>query len=227
VERISIIMPTLNEAGGLRSVLVALPLTEHEELVVVDGGSSDHTMGIAGEFARLVIAGERGRALQMNRGAERSTGDILLFLHADTVPPPGAFARVREALRDERVVAGAFDLAVEHPAAWFRLIEWGANLRSRLTRVPYGDQGLFMRRTVFQRMGGFREMPLMEDIEMGCRLRRLGRIAFLRPPVRTHPRRWLAEGPLRTTLRDWSLALAYTVFGVRPERLARFYGDVR
>jgi rSAM/selenodomain-associated transferase 2 len=226
-EIISIVMPVLNEAGSLRERLRALELGEGEELLVVDGGSTDGTVAMAGEFASRVLAGPRGRAVQMNLGARESSGGILFFLHADCTPPPGAFGIIRNALSDPSVAAGAFDLSVDHPSPWFRLIESVASLRSRITGVPYGDQGLFMRKYIFERIGGFSEIPLMEDVEIAGRLGRLGRIAFLQPPVRAAPRRWLAEGLIHTTLRDWAIALAYTVFGVSPKRLARYYRDVR
>jgi rSAM/selenodomain-associated transferase 2 len=220
-------MPVLNEAGVLRQTLCALELTGREELIVVDGGSTDATASIAREFTARVYATRRGRAGQMNYGAARAGGELLFFLHADCVPPPAAFGMIRVALEDRKVAGGAFDLGIDHPALKFRVVERGANLRSRLTGVPYGDQGLFMRRETFERLGGFREMPLMEDIEIGRRLGAEGRVVFLRPRMTASPRRWLAEGALYTTLRDWRLALLYTVFRARPEGLARHYRDVR
>lgn len=217
----------LNEEKDLRRCLSALSLTDGEELIVVDGGSTDATVSIAREFTDMVLTSSRGRAEQMNAGAHAATGDALLFLHADCVLPEGAFDVIHKTLSAREVSAGGFRLAIEHPGLAFRIIERGANLRSAITRLVYGDQGLFLRKETFERLGGFKEMPLMEDIEISQRLKRLGRIAFVNPPIRTLPRRWLKEGPLYTTLRDWAIAIAYTIFKVRPEKLAKHYGDVR
>jgi rSAM/selenodomain-associated transferase 2 len=225
--KISVIVPVLNEERDLRRCLSTLGLTGGEELIVADGGSADATVSIAGQFTGKVVSSRRGRAAQMNAGAEAASGDILLFLHADCVLPAGGFGAVRRALSDEGVVAGGFWLSIEHPALRFRIIERGANLRSYLTRLIYGDQGMFLRRETFRELGGYAPIPLMEDVEISQRLRRRGRITFVGPPVRTLPRRWLREGALRTTLRDWRRALSYTMFGASPEELARRYRDVR
>lgn len=223
----SVVVPALNEEKVLHGTLGSLGLTENEELIVVDGGSSDATVSIASHYTDNVLVTERGRARQMNAGAERAGGEILLFLHADCIPPEGAFGMIRAALAREGVAAGAFDLSIDHPGLRFRLIELGANLRSRLTSIAYGDQGLFMRKSLFEALGGFAQIPIMEDIEISSRLKRTGKIVFLRPPVATGPRRWLREGALYMTLRDWSLALSYGILGASPERLARHYRDVR
>jgi len=227
LKKISIIMPVLNEAALLGETLVALRLTGSEELVVVDGGSTDGTVSVAREFTPKVLECQRGRARQMNHGARHAEGEILFFLHADCLLPEGAFGMVRKALHGTGVMAGAFDLRINHPGTRFRVVEWGANFRSRLTRVPYGDQGLFMMAETFRLMGGFGDIPLMEDIEMGRRLRSRGRVVFLRPPILASPRRWLNEGVLHTTLRDWALALSYTVLNVPAHKLARRYRDIR
>lgn len=225
--KITVIVPVLNEEKTLRRTLSALPVTNREELIVVDGGSTDHTVSIAREFTDKVMVTRRGRAHQMNSGAERASGDILLFLHADCTLPEGGFGIIRQALGDSRVSAGAFDLSIEHPKLRFRIIEFGANLRSRLTAIPYGDQGLFLTKRVFSLLGGFADVPLMEDIEFSSRLKTMGKIVFVRPPIRTLPRRWLKEGAVYTTLRDWSIALSFSLFRVPPQRLLKHYRDIR
>jgi rSAM/selenodomain-associated transferase 2 len=227
LKRISVIMPVLNEGERIARALSTLPLTGDEELVVVDGGSTDRTVETARGFTENVFPSRAGRGRQMNAGAERAGGAIFLFLHADCVLPENAFAIIRATLKDKKISAGAFDLKVEHPSIWFRLIETGANIRSRLTSVPYGDQALFMRKETFNHIGGFRDIPVMEDIEIAGRMKSEGRVAFVRPPVLTSPRRWLKEGLVYTTLRDWSIALAYSLCNVPPERLVRYYRDVR
>ncbi|MCK4910087.1 MAG: TIGR04283 family arsenosugar biosynthesis glycosyltransferase [Thermodesulfovibrionales bacterium] len=226
--RISVIVPALNEEACIRECLLALRQPGPAvELVVVDGGSRDSTREIAEGLADRVLDSPRGRAVQMNAGAAAASGDILLFVHADCILPPGAYDAVCAALADDTVAAGAFDLRIGHEGAWARIVEWMANWRSRLLRVPYGDQGLFTRKETFEKIGGFRDIPLMEDMEIAGRLKPLGRIVFLDKCILASPRRWVREGVVRTTGRDWAIALAYTVFKVPPERLARHYGDVR
>ncbi len=220
-------MPVLNEGKILHDTLSALKLSNNEELIVVDGGSTDETVSVANEFAEKVFITRSGRGHQMNYGAERSDGDLLLFLHADCVLPDEGFKIIREVLKDNSVAAGAFDLRITHSELWFRIIEFGANLRSRVTSVPYGDQGLFMSKDVYNRIGGFADIPLMEDIEISGRLKKKGRIVFVRPAIRTSPRRWFKEGLICTTLRDWAIALSYTFLKVSPQRLIKYYKDVR
>jgi len=226
-KKISIIVPVLNEEHTLESSLTTLDLEDDVELIVVDGGSADGTVKAARKFTDRVLITGRGRAHQMNYGAAKADGEIFHFLHSDCRLPGNGLDIIRETLEDGNIAAGAFDLKIDHTSFCFRVIETGANIRSRLTSIPYGDQGIFMRRAVFEEIGGFAEIPLMEDIEMGRRLRRMGRIRFVRPPITTSPRRWLAEGLLYTTLRDWSLALSYSVLNIPPERLVRYYRDVR
>ncbi|UCE78566.1 MAG: TIGR04283 family arsenosugar biosynthesis glycosyltransferase [Nitrospiraceae bacterium] len=225
--KISVVMPVLNEAKNLQHTLTSLKLTEQEELIVVDGNSSDDTVSLARRFTKNVFIAEKGRARQMNFGAEKAEGDILLFLHADCELPEHGFTLIRNILKNTGVAAGAFDLSIDHPAWRFRVIAFGANLRSRITGIPYGDQGIFMAKEVFMEVGGFAEIPLMEDVEISGRLKRIGKIIFVKPPIKTSPRRWLTEGAFSTTLRDWSNVLLYRFLKVDPERLARYYRDIR
>ncbi len=225
--RITIVMPVLNEEIVLGDTLSSLGMSDREELIVVDGGSTDNTASIARTFTDKVYVTKRGRGHQMNIGAENAHGEILLFLHADCKLPQNGFSVIRERLKDSTISAGAFDLSIEHPKLHFRVIEFGANLRSRVTAVPYGDQGLFMRREVFERSGGFADIPLMEDIDISRRLKKMGRIIFIRPPIKTSPRRWIKEGPVFTTLRDWTISCSFAFLKIPPHKLTKYYEDVR
>jgi len=227
INRISIVMPVLNEAKTLRNTLGHLRLSDNEELIVVDGGSADRTISIAREFTGKVFQTRSGRAGVMNFGAQRAGGDILLFLHADCILPDNAFSLIRKVLSDKKVAAGGFDLSIDDRRLRFRIIEFGANLRAHATSLLYGDQGMFLRKEIFDSIGGFADIPLMEDMEISPRLKKLGKIVFTGPPVKASPRRWLEEGVLYTTLRDWTNAFLYTFLKVAPGKLARFYKEVR
>ena len=218
---LSIILPVLNEASGIASTLDALrPLAA--EIIVVDGGSDDETPAIALGLAYQVITAPRGRARQMNAGAAAASGEILLFLHADTLLPAGA---------DQCIIAavatgadwGRFDVRISGDSLWLPLIAALMNRRSRLTGIATGDQAIFVRREIFAAVGGFPVQPLMEDIELSCRLKAQSRPACLRERVLTSGRRWEKHGVLRTVLLMWSLRLRY-FFGADPQTLARAYG---
>jgi rSAM/selenodomain-associated transferase 2 len=220
-------MPVFNEAKNLRDTLDNLKLTADEELIVVDGGSSDKTMSIAREYTDKVFQTETGRASVMNYGAAKADGDILLFLHADCSLPENCFSLIRETLYDVNVAAGGFTLHINHSGFHFRLIEFFSNLRAGITSLIYGDQGMFMRKQTFEELGGFAEILLMEDIEISRRIRRKGKIIFVKSPITVSPRRWIKEGVFYTTLRDWIIAFLYAFLKVSPERLIRYYRDVR
>lgn len=224
---ISIVMPVLNEAKELRNTLGRLKLSESEELIIVDGGSSDETMSIAREFTDKVYRTKTGRASVMNYGAVRAKGDIFLFLHADCVLPDNAFTLIRRALSSNEISAGAFYLRINCPGPRFRIIESAANIRSRTASLLYGDQGIFMKRSTFSAIGGYSDIPLMEDLEISKKLREKGRLALISPPIKASPRRWLKEGILHTTLRDWTIAFSYTFLKISPVKLIRYYGEVR
>ncbi len=223
---ISIIIPTLNEAGQLAATLASARADGVGEIIVVDGGSGDATVAIARAQAAVVLEAPRGRALQMNAGAAVARGDVLLFVHADTRLPAGFAGAVLGALADPATVGGRFDVALVPSTPVLRLVAALMNLRSRLSGIATGDQALFARRTVFEAMGAFEPIPIMEDIAFTRALKRRGRIACLRLRVTTSSRRWLLGGPVRTILLMWWLRLLYFC-GVPPERLKRRYDDAR
>jgi rSAM/selenodomain-associated transferase 2 len=196
------------------------------EIIVVDGGSRDATAEIARAHADVVLTSARGRALQMNAGAAAARGDVLLFLHADTRLPAGFAAAVCAALADPAIAGGRFDVSLVPTTLLLRLVAGLMNMRSRLSRIATGDQAIFVRRAVFEQMGGFAAMPLMEDVAFTVALKRQGRVACLRERVETSSRRWLRDGPVRTILLMWWLRLLYFC-GVAPERLRRRYADTR
>lgn len=224
--RLSIIIPTLNEAAVIEKTLAALPRAAGVEFIVVDSGSSDGTPELAKRWADKVLMTEAGRGRQMNAGAREARGDILLFLHADARLPQEAPAAVSIALEDPAVVGGAFRLAVDSPRRALHMVARIANLRTWMTGVPYGDQGIFVRRSVFERLGGYPEWPLLEDLEFGRRLKTAGKVVFLSQPITVSSRRWDKEGVGYTTLRNQIFVLLYFL-GVSPMRLARWVRPVR
>lgn len=222
---ISIIIPLLNDAESLeaqRPCLRALQAEGHE-VIIVDGGSRDDSRRVAGEITPTVIDCERGRALQMNAGADAAGGELLLFLHADTRLEPGALQALlaqRQRLGD--IFWGRFDVRLDGDHFLYRVIEMMMNLRSRITGIATGDQAMFVSRALFQRLGGFPRIPLMEDVALSKRLRRGAAPVCLRPPVVTSTRRWARRGIVATMLLMWRLRLAYFL-GADPVRLARIY----
>ena len=224
MSHLSIIIPVLDEAANISAALAALgPLRARgTEIVVVDGGSSDATIALAKPFADAVIAGDRGRAVQMNAGAARARGDVLLFLHADTRLPPDADRLVLEALADSPHAWGRFDVTIEGRHPLLTVVALFMNARSRLTGIATGDQAMFVARSAFNAVSGFPEIALMEDIETSRRLKGISPPRCLRARVTTSGRRWENRGVLRTILLMWRLRLAY-FFGAKPEDLLRRY----
>ncbi len=243
----AVVVPTLNEEASLPFTLAHTDLLGFEHIIVVDGGSTDRTPEIVTSLADelrarrssqsslspqssalstsprfTLISSPPGRARQMNRGASASREDVLLFLHADTFLPLDARAALEEALADQTQVGGRFDVRFERDVGWGWLISRMVNLRSRLSGIATGDQGIFVRRSVFEQMGGFADIPLMEDVEFTRRLKSMGRVAALRSQVHTSFRRWQARGPLRTIVLMWTLRFLYWL-GVSPHRLAEVY----
>ena len=189
----------------------------------MDGGSTDATAATAARSPQVrLLASARGRARQMNAGARAASGDVLLFLHADTRLPDGALAAVEAAVGDPGVIAGRFDVRFDNPRPVFRMIAWFMNQRSRWSGISTGDQAIFVCREPFEALGGYPDMPLMEDVELCRRLKRRGHMAALRLTVTTSARKWEREGAVRTILLMWALRLLY-VLGVPPARLHRWY----
>jgi len=221
---LSVVMPVLNEATGIRATLDALrPLRARGvEVIVVDGGSADGTGAACAGRVEAVIAAPRGRAVQMNAGAAAARGNVLLFVHADTLLPADADERVLEGLAASGRCWGRFDVTIAGTSRWLVVVAWLMNRRSRWSGIATGDQAIFVTREAFDAVGGFPAQPLMEDIELSTRLRRRGRPLALHDRVHTSGRRWEQRGVWRTIVLMWRLRLLYWL-GVSPERLARAY----
>ena len=230
--RISVIIPTLDEERTIMTLLARTASLGFDELIVVDGGSLDQTRLLVESYkpsthlpaqspVRLMTA-PCGRARQMNEGAKASRGEILLFLHADTQLPDGAKTMIETALDDQQMVGGRFDVRFDRPSMWGTVISRMMNWRSRMSGIATGDQALFVRRPIFEQIGGFADIPLMEDIDFSRRLKRKGASAALTATVTTSFRRWERHGPLRTILLMWALRFLYWI-GVSPHRLTKLY----
>lgn len=227
---VSVIIPARNEAATITATVRSARGAGADEIVVVDGGSRDGTAEEARRVADAVILSPPGRARQMNAGAWASKGKILLFLHADTTIPGDAVASIRKAMERKEIMGGAFSvrLAVSAGAPSFRraalrLTARMINVRARFLRAYTGDQAIFLRREVFESLGGYPEIPLMEDVELSRRLTRLGRTVLLPEKITTSARRWETRGTVRTILLMWGLRLAYLA-GMSPGRCADLYG---
>ncbi|HXX35647.1 MAG TPA: TIGR04283 family arsenosugar biosynthesis glycosyltransferase [Thermodesulfobacteriota bacterium] len=219
--RISVIIPVLNEAAGILPCLDSVKSQQGEpELIVVDGGSVDETIEVVAPHTR-VIRSRQGRAVQMNSGARQATGDVVLFLHADSCLPPCAFPLLEKALADSRIAGGTFMLRFDSQRLLLRVIAFFSRFRFRY--FHYGDQGIFVRRSVFEQLRGFSEIPFMEDIDFLRRLRWAGRVTLLKQPVTTSARRFLERGVVRQQLTNIILVIFY-LLGARPETLKKWYG---
>ena len=234
--RISVIIPTLNEEQTIIVTLAHTASLGFDELIVVDGGSTDETPALLESYRLRTqssalspvqwVAAPCGRARQMNEGAKASHGEVFLFLHADTQLPDDAKAMIELALANPGTVGGWFDVRFDRPSMWGTIISRMMNWRSRLSGIATGDQVLFVRRHVFEQIGGFADMPLMEDIDFSGRLKRTGTTAALAATVTTSFRRWERHGPLRTILLMWALRFLYWI-GVSPSHLVEWYKTVR
>lgn len=218
---LSIIIPTYNEEDHIKLLLDKLTVDKNSEIIVADGGSTDRTCEIVDNFSNIkLIHSEKGRALQMNAGASIAKGEILLFLHADTFLPSGFHSMVRECMNDSKTVAGSFFLQFDHKHPLL-------NLYSRLSRLnlsfcTYGDQAIFIRGKIFEKIGRYKEIPIMEDIEIQKRLRKEGVFIKLKAPVITSSRKFKSDGVLWNQIKNIYLVIFYLV-GVSPRNLARYY----
>ena len=228
VPRLSVIVPVLNEEkiiGRALDRLAEVFRKEEAEVIVVDGGSSDQTAEIARRRPRVnVIASRPGRGIQLNRGAAEARGDVLLFLHADACLPAGAGELIRRASREKGTAGGCFQIKTIPPPGkgrLFRLLLKTADWRSRFSRFPYGDQAVFVKQTIFERLGGFRDYPIMEDLDFSKRLRRVGKIVRIKEPVQVSGRRW-DKNIVMNFLKLKTFPVLFRL-GVSPRFLARFY----
>jgi rSAM/selenodomain-associated transferase 2 len=221
---LSIVVPCLNEAATIAAMLESLaPLRSRgAQVIVVDGGSTDDTVALASARADVVVRAPTGRAVQMNAGAARATGDVVLFLHADTVLPQNADESIREALARQDAHWGRFDVDICGDGTLFRVISAAMNLRSRVSGIATGDQAIFVKRAAFEAVGGYPPIALMEDVALSKRLNARCRPACIRERVRTSARRWEKHGVLHTILLMWRLRLAYRL-GADPDKLALRY----
>lgn len=228
--KISVIIPVLHEGERINEILDSIKSAASDvqyETIVVDGDSSGSTIRHIADSGVMSMIAKRGRALQMNAGAARACGDILLFLHADTLLPQNAFPKIIAAISDSNFVGGAFDLGIQNRRWIFRAIGRVASWKHRLTRVPYGDQAIFILRRYFENIGGYAGIPLMEDVELMKRVkRRKGLIVILPEAVATSSRKWETEGVIFTIVRNWIIQALY-LFGMPAEKLVKYYYKVK
>jgi rSAM/selenodomain-associated transferase 2 len=223
---ISVIIPVLHEAERINRVIEhvsGLSQGSDVEIIVADGDLAGTTINVISNRDVIKVVSGRGRGRQMNVGVTASKGEVLLFLHVDTQLPPDGLEKVDAVMKSGRYAGGAFDLGIDSGRTCLRIIELAASIRSRLTRIPYGDQAIFVARDIFSAIGGFRDFPIMEDVELMRSIRKSGRRIIIIPrKVRTSPRRWEREGVVYCTARNWLLVALY-LLGVRPDTLARLY----
>ncbi len=230
--KVSVIIPTLNEErdieGCIRSAIAGAP-SGSVEIIVADGGSVDNTIRRARMTGASVMSVASdlvtGRGAQMDAASAVATGDVFIFLHADSRLPGSWFDDIRECLKDKRTVAGGFTFSVDSAGPWYRVMERGVGFRSRTCGLIYGDQAIFARREAFERAGGYRKLPLMEDVDCVNRLKRLGKLRVLDEKVLTSARRWERGGIVITTLKNWIFLLLYFM-GVSPVRLHSWYYSI-
>ena len=220
--RVSFIIPALNESENITRAVTTALAAGAAEVIVADGGSDDDTVKLAVDAGAKVVTATRGRAMQQNAGAKAATGDVLLFQHADNWCGQDTVQQIQAALDDEAIHGGAFRQRIEASGWMFRLLEFGNSLRVKIRRMPFGDQAIFMRREVFEQLGGFPEVPLMEDVLLMRAFRKIAKPVLLDGPHHVSPRRWQRYGVIRQTLRNWRIQLAHRL-GASPDDLARSY----
>jgi rSAM/selenodomain-associated transferase 2 len=222
----SIIIPVLHESSTINRAIDhinALSSDFEVEIIVIDGDAEESTIHTITDRNVTKMVSQKGRGRQMNTGASRAQGDVLLFLHTDTRLPENAFAFIADVVERREYAGGAFDLGIKSNRWVFRLIEKSVSLRTRITRIPYGDQAIFVRREFFNRINGFQEIPLMEDVDLMRRIRKSGHKIYIIPEkVKTSPRRWEQEGVLYCTLRNWAITILY-LLGAKPASLVKYY----
>ena len=220
--KLSVIIPVLNEEKTIAQTLEHLQKTA-VEIIIVDGGSTDNTVEIVQNMGiKTILSPEPGRSNQMNTGAKYAIGKVLLFLHADTQLPHNYLQYIEESLEKPNTIAGAFLLKIESKNPLLRIVEKGVNARSRLLQMPYGDQGIFLKKETFETIGGFPDIPLMEDFQLMLTLKKQGKIRLAKAPVITSARRWEKLGVIKTTLINQKVILGYFL-GVSPEKLKQWY----
>ena len=223
---LSIIIPTLNEAENIASLLQSFPEYPGMEVIVVDGGSRDHTLELARRGGAITTVSSPGRGNQLNRGAALARGKTLFFLHADCRITREGISGIMETMKTGKYQGGAFYLSLDRKGKTLDWIVWGANLRSRFLKIAYGDQGIFVDARRFQALGGFKEIPLMEDDDFFRRLLKSGEVIFIEKGLTASSRRWEKEGVLYATLRNWTLYALYRL-GVSPFILNKWYPRIR
>ncbi len=211
-KEISIIIPTLNEEKTISQCLETVVNIPGVEVIVSDGGSTDRTVEIAGQHRAVkVVSSLTGRSIQMNNGATCARGEILLFLHADCILSKEVVLKIRQIFKNNLFVGGAFKIRLLSDEFPYRLIEMGINFRSKVFKLPYGDQGLFVKKSIFVKLGGFREMPICEDLDFVYRLKKCGKLAILNERIFSSVRMWKNYGILRTSIRNQSLLVSYVL----------------
>lgn len=219
---ISIIIPALNEADTIGKLLSHLKRNHSKcEIIVADGGSRDGTVQRVRNGAKLIEC-PSGRAVQMNRGAEAASGEIFWFLHADSFPHPHSVRAIRESLKNPETVGGAFEYNLDQEGFIYRLSEILSNRKNHILKLFFGDMGIFVRRETFEKINGFAEIPLMEDLDFCVRLKKQGKIKIIPLRITTSARRWEAEGPWKNIFRNWFLQIAWAL-GTSPEKLKNWY----
>jgi rSAM/selenodomain-associated transferase 2 len=221
MDTVSIIIPTLNEASNIKSLLIYLNIIEPFEIIVSDAGSQDDTVLLASSLAK-VIQSPKGRGIQMNHAAEIAKGNILWFIHADCQPHPKSIDAIKDVLHDPDVIGGAFEYNLDSSKLFFRLSNFFSNRKNQIFKLIYGDMGIFIRSNIFKKMKGYKEIPIMEDIDLCRRLKKIGKLVILPYRINTSTRRWFEEGFIKNWFRNYFLQICWNL-GVSPYRLAKWY----